>query len=451
MSNWAADAIFYHLFPLGCFDAPERNSFEGPPANRLSELMRWIDYLEELGIDALLLGPVFESSAHGYDIADYFRVDRRLGDDAALATVSRELHRRGIRVVLDAVFHHTGRDFWAFRDVREKGRASAFCDWYHLDFTRSSPYGEPFHYRGWNGNYDLVKLNVKNPAVRDHLFGAVSLWIERFEIDGLRLDAADTLDLDFQRDLAAHCHALRSDFWLMGEVVHGDYRQWANPGGLSSTTNYEAYKGLWSSHNDRNYFEIAYTLNRQSGPEGIYRGLALYSFADNHDVTRVASILKNHAHLYPLYILLMTMPGIPSIYYGSEWGIEGRKASGTDAPLRPALDPATLAQRVAHRKLYCAVKSLIAIRHRHAALRTGDYAPLHVAHEQFAFVRRDAASAIVIAVNAADRTADIQIRIPDILNGRLIDVLNNDETYKVADGRCTITILPRWGRILEVR
>jgi glycosidase len=224
--SWPQDAIFYHLFPLGCLGAPERNSFDGPAANRLSDLTRWIDYLEEFGVNALLLGPVFESSAHGYDIADYFRVDRRLGDDTTLAAVSRELHRRGIRLVLDVVFHHTGRDFWAFRDVREKGQASEYCDWYHLDFTRRSPYGEPFHYKGWAGNYDLVKLNLKNPAVRDHLFMAVSWWIERFEIDGLRLDAADALDLDFQRELAAHCRALRPDFWLMGEVVHGDYRQW---------------------------------------------------------------------------------------------------------------------------------------------------------------------------------------------------------------------------------
>ncbi len=203
-NTWADDSVFYHLFPLGCLDAPARNSFEGPPANRLSSLTPWIDYLEDFGTNALLLGPVFESSAHGYDIADYFRVDRRLGDDAALAAISRELHRRGIRLVLDAVFNHTGRDFWAFRDIREKGRASAYCDWYHLDFTGRSPYGEPFRYKGWNGNYDLVKLNLANPAVREHLFNAVSWWIEQFQVDGLRLDAADALDFDFQRALAAH-------------------------------------------------------------------------------------------------------------------------------------------------------------------------------------------------------------------------------------------------------
>ena len=419
--------------------------------NRLSDLTGWLDYLEDLGINALLLGPVFESSAHGYDIADYFHVDRRLGDDATLAGLSRELHRRGIRLVLDAVFHHTGRDFWAFRDVREKGRASAYSDWYHLDFTRRSQYGEPFHYKGWAGHYDLVKLNVENPAVRDHLLKAVSWWIERFEIDGLRLDAADALDLDFQRALAAHCRKLRPDFWLMGEVVHGDYRRWAHPEGLSSTTNYEAYKGLWSSHNDRNYFEIAYTLNRQFGREGIYRDLALYSFADNHDVSRVASILKNPAHLSPLCVLLMTMPGVPSIYYGSEWGIEGLKVLGTDAPLRPALDPASLSNQSRHPELYGLIKSLIAIRRRYAALRRGDYTQLHVAHEQFAFMRRDAASAVVIAVNAANHLAEIPLRIPEIKTGRLIDVLNSGNECRLVDGTCTVSVPPNSGRILEVQ
>jgi cyclomaltodextrinase len=324
-NHWAADAIFYHLFPLGCLGAPEHNPLTGPPTDRLANVKPWVDWIEDLGGNAILLGPVFESSKHGYDVADYFRVDRRLGDDAGLAALCDRLHGRGIRVLFDAVFHHTGRDFWAFRDIREKGRSSRYRDWYFLDFSRQSPYGEPFHYKGWAGHYDLAKLNLANPEVRAHLLSAVSSWIDRFKIDGLRLDAADSLDLDFQRQLSAHCRAIKPDFWLMGEVVGGDYRRWINEGGLDSTTNYEAYKGLWSSHNDHNYFEIAYSLNRQFGRDGIYRGLPLYSFADNHDVTRVASILGEPAHLYTLYALLLAMPGVPSIYYGSEVGVEGRK------------------------------------------------------------------------------------------------------------------------------
>jgi glycosidase len=451
MSDWARDTVFYHIFPLGCLGAPEFNPLDGQSVDRLSGLLRWIDHIEDLGANAVLLGPVFESSKHGYDLVDYFRVDQRLGDDGALAAVCRELHRRNIRIVLDAVFHHTGRDFWAFRDVRENGKASRYCDWYHLDFTRRSPYGDPFHYQGWAGHYDLAKLNVANSVVRDHLFAAVKSWTDRFEIDGLRLDAADALDLDFQHRLAAHCQSLKSDFWLIGEVVHGDYRRWIDQGGIASTTNYETYKGLWSSHNDRNYFEIAYSLKRQFGEEGIYRGLPLYAFADNHDVDRVASILKEPAHLGPLYAILLTTPGVPSIYYGSECGIEGRKGKATDAPLRPALDPVSMLQNAPHPELRKTIKTLIGLRRRHSALVRGEYAQLHVAHEQFAFLRRDQDESIVVAVNASDRPIDLALRLPAFNHAQLIDELNGDEKFTVSGGKCTLPMSQRGARVLIAR
>lgn len=444
---WATSAVFYHLFPLGCFGAPTRNSFDDPPVDRLSGLSSWLDHIDNLGCNTLLLGPVLESSAHGYDTADFFKIDRRLGTDDTLAAASQELHQRGIRLVLDAVFHHTGRDFWAFRDIRERGQDSPYCDWYHLDFSRRSPYGDAFDYKGWAGNQDLVKLNLRNGAVRQHLLDAVAWWIDRFAIDGLRLDVADGLDPDFLHELAAHCARIKADFWLMGEVVHGDYRKWAHPDGLASTTNYEAYKGLWSSHNDRNYFEIAYSLNREFGPEGIYRGLPLYNFVDNHDVDRVASILKDTAHLYPLYALLMTMPGVPSIYYGSEFGVEGRKCRGTDAPLRPALDWRALRHDAPHPELYAVLKRLIALRREYLTLQIGDYSQLHVAAEQFAFMRRHGRETVIVAVNASERVAEIPLpSTPGVR--RLRDKLNHDEAFNVAGPHCRIPVNPRWARIL---
>ncbi len=443
--SWPKNAVFYHLFPLGCLDAPPRLSDEGV-THRLRDLEGWLDHLEELGIDALLLGPVLQSSSHGYDVVDYFHIDRRLGDDEDFAAFSRALHGRGMRLVLDAVFHHTGRDFPAFQDVLRNGEASPFCGWYHLDFSRRSPFGDAFHYEGWAGHYDLVKLNLCNPEVRRHLFDAVDDWIERFDVDGLRLDAADRLVPAFRSELAAHCRAIRPDFWLMGEVVHGDYRQWVGSEALSSTTNYEAYKGLWSSHNDKNYFEIAYTLDRQFGADGIYRGLDLYSFADNHDVDRVASSLADPAFLYPLYILLMTMPGIPSIYYGSEWGIAGQRTPTSDTALRPALRPEIMRTTAAHPDLFRVLKQLISIRHRHAALRSGDYAQLHLASEQFGYSRGRGPGAVVVVVNASETEAQITLEIPAMTQAT--DVLNADAKFAVLAGQCTITVSPRWGRIL---
>lgn len=449
-NHWATDAVFYHLYPLGCFGAPERIPFDGAPVNRISGLRRWFDHFEQLGVNALMLGPIFESSTHGYDTADLLRVDRRLGDNDSFAAIAAEVHRRRLRLVLDGVFNHTGRDFPGFRDVLARSASSEFRDWYHLDFSRPSSRADPFQYDSWQGHLSLPKLNLKNRAVRDYLFAAVSSWIEQFDIDGLRLDAADSLDFDFQRELAGHCKVLKPDFWLMGEVVHGDYRRWAKPGGLDSTTNYEAYKGLWSSLNDRNYFEIAYALKREFGADGIYRGTQLYNFVDNHDVSRAASILKEPAHLYPLYALLMTMPGVPSIYYGSEWGIAGCKIRGTDAPLRPALDPAAAACTAPHRELCAMIAKLIAIRRRHQALRRGDYVELHVAPEQFAFMRRGGAESIVVALNASPQTSEITLKIPDSVRGRLVDVFNDGHACDLMGGRAKVSISPRWARIMVI-
>ena len=449
---WIQDATVYHLYPLGCLDAPARNPFTRDAGtdspDRIAQLYAWLPYLQELGINTLLLGPVQQSSAHGYDVADYFLVDRRLGTNEALQNFSRDLHGRGMRLVLDAVFHHTGRDFWAFKDVQARGEASPYRDWYHLDFARRSPFGDPFHYEGWAGHYDLVKLNLRNVEVREHLFAAAASWIEQFDVDGLRLDAADRLDPEFRRDLAAHCRALKPEFWLMGEVVHGDYRQWAHPGGLDATTNYELYKGLWSAHNDRNYFELAYSLDRQSGAAGMYRELNLFTFADNHDVDRVASTLREPGHLHPLYILLMTMPGVPSLYYGSEWGLRGRRSAGSDAELRPAATPAMLRERAPYPDLYRTIQKLLQLRCRYAALRTGVYTPLHIAHEQFAFSRSEGRGAVIVAVNASAREARIRVELRGVGEGRLTDVLNQGCSFAVAGGSAELPLDPHWGRVL---
>ena len=278
MNNWFKQALFYHIYPLGFCGAPAANDFHSQPVSRLEKVGDWLDHIQGMGLNAIYLGPLFESTSHGYDTADYFTVDRRLGTNEDLAKLSRDLHKRGMHLILDGVFNHVGRDFWAFKDVIVYGEASRYKDWFsNLRFGQSSPYNDPFSYESWNGHFNLVKLNLDNPEVKDHLFNAVAMWIRDFGIDGLRLDTADCLNMQFIRELSAFCRGIRPDFWMMGEVIHGDYRQWVNPKGLDSVTNYEAYKGLYSSHNDGNYFEIAYSLNRQFGGGGMYEDLLLKS------------------------------------------------------------------------------------------------------------------------------------------------------------------------------
>jgi cyclomaltodextrinase len=451
MHLWSQDSIFYHIYPLGLCDAPRRNDFSALPQPRLRQLFDWIPHLRELGVNALYLGPLFESSAHGYDTANYYQVDRRLGDNALLTEFSAACHASGIRLILDGVFNHVGRDFWAFRDVQQYGPASAYCDWFEgLSFERQSPYGDPFTYQGWSGNYDLVKLNLHHPHVRAHLFDAVGMWVREFGIDGLRLDVADCLDFDFLRALHTHCQSLRDDFWLMGEVIHGDYRQWVNPQTLDSVTNYECYKGLYSSLVDQNYFEIAYSLKRQFGPDGLYRGLPLYAFADNHDVNRVASSLSESAHLYPLYLLLMTMPGVPSIYYGSEWGLTGQRSDHDDSALRPPLDLHTASQTAPHPDLATTIARLTRIRLASSALKYGDYQQLFVAHEQFAFARQAADECVVVLLNAADQPASFDLTLP-VPARQGVDLLNGNEPIPGSGMNLHIDqVPPRWGRILKI-
>jgi cyclomaltodextrinase / maltogenic alpha-amylase / neopullulanase len=445
MDHWIKDAVFYHIYPLGFCGAPHTNDFGSGPVHRLAKVECWLDHIQFLGATALYLGPVFESTTHGYDTADYYHVDRRLGQRSTLCQLSRELHRRGMHLVLDGVFNHVGRDFWAFRDVLQNGAASLYCDWFtNLRFDRCSPYGDPFGYEGWNNHYELVKLNLQNPAVREHLFKAVEMWMNEFDTDGLRLDAADCLDMGFIRDLGTFCRDLHPQFWLMGEVIHGDYRRWASAGMLDGVTNYEAYKGLYSSLVDRNYFEMAYTLDRQFGPAGIYRALDAYNFVDNHDVSRVASSLGNVELLNPLYMMLFTMPGVPSIYYGSEWGVECLKLAGDDWPLRPCLDLAAMAES----GLPGVISRLAHLRRENPALSLGGYRQLHVDHELLVFEREYAGQVIVVAINSSKKAALLNRAWLPNQPAAWTDLLSPSHPAQQIQ-EFPNQVSPCWGRILQ--
>lgn len=420
--------------------------------NRIEALYPWLDHMQKLGMDSLYLGPVFQSSSHGYDTIDYYQIDSRLGDSDSFARFAEEMHRRGLRLVLDAVFNHVGRDFWAFKDLQAHGEASAYKDWFHIHrFGGQSPFGDPFEYEGWQGHYGLVKLNLSHPHVRAHIFDAVGMWMDKFGIDGLRLDAADCIDFDFLRALHQFTKTRRSDFWLMGEVIHGDYRQWVNPESLDSITNYECYKGLWSSLVDNNYFEIAYGLNRQSGPQGIYKDLLFYNFVDNHDVDRVASKFNNKALLYPLYILLFTMPGIPSIYYGSEFGLDAKKEPYSDVNLRPALDLMALENNVPQKDLPGVIQRIADLRRQSPAILLGDYQEMLVSANQLAFSRQYEGDSVVVVLNSASQAAEVHLERLPWQGGQLHDLLNPGETFQIEQGQLNLSVPPTWGRILRQR
>jgi cyclomaltodextrinase len=435
-----SDTLFYHVYPLGLCGAPANNPQDGVVVPRLRQLHDWIPHWQRLGVGGLYLGPVFASERHGYDTCDFGQVDSRLGDAHDLANLCAALDQAGIKVVLDGVFHHVGRGFWAFQDVLQHGPHSAYCDWFELNFSQRSPHGDPFAYACWEGHSELVKLNLSHPAVRQHLFDAIHQWRIRYGIKGLRLDVAYALPPDFLQALADFCRAEDPDFWLLGEVIHGDYRPFLQT--LDSVTNYECYKGLWSSHNDHNYFEISYSLNRLFGPEGIYRGQQLYNFADNHDVNRVASQLHDPQHLYPLYLLLYTLPGLPSLYYGSEAALPGLRTSQDDRALRPALPWDSFAPTLEEHPLVTYLQRLWQIRTQVPALAHGDYQQVWVQHEQLAFLRQSEESCCVVVANMAAHETEAKLSLPP---GQYRDMLSG-ETY-TSDQRA-LSIPAYGGRIL---
>ena len=415
---WAYEGIFYQIYPIGFCGAPTAN--DGKTVSRILKLKDWSSYLESLGISSILLNPIFESDNHGYDTRDYKKIDCRLGTNEDFAEVCKDLHAHNVKIVLDGVFNHVGRGFWAFKDVQEKKWDSPYKDWFCINFDGNSCYNDGFWYEGWEGHFELVKLNLANSAVVDYLLECVKGWIDEFDIDGLRLDVAYCLDRNFMKRLRSFCQELKTDFDLIGEVLFGDYNQIVNDEMLHSCTNYECYKGIYSSFNSMNMFEIAHSLNRQYGPEQwcIYRGKHLMSFVDNHDVTRIASILTNKNHLPLTYGLLLGMPGVPCIYYGSEWGEEGVKAPNNDYALRPCFEepkPNELTEEI---------KKMIHVRTGSNALCHGSYRNVVLTNHQLIFERRTDDERMLVAINASDAPFTAH---NGELGGTMTDLLTGNE------------------------
>lgn len=393
---WAYESVFYQIYPLGFCGAPFEN--DGEEKARILKVNHWIDHILKLGANAIYFSPVFESDTHGYNTRDYRKIDVRLGTNEDFAKVCKNLHEAGIKVVLDGVFNHVGRGFWAFQDVLKNRESSPYKDWFHIHFSGNSNYNDGLWYEGWEGHFDLVKLNLRNEEVISHIFSSIQGWVEEFDIDGLRLDVAYCLDKDFLKRLRTFSKGLKEDFFLLGELLHGDYNQFVNDEMLHGATNYECYKGLYSSFNSMNMFEINHSLLRQFGPENwtLYKGKHLLSFVDNHDVTRVASILANERHLPLIYALAFGMPGIPCVYYGSEWGAKADKKEG-DPALRACFEEPVfneLAQWIA---------SLTKAKKGSKALCYGDFSSTVLTNKQCIFERKVEGERVLVAINADDQ------------------------------------------------
>ena len=390
---WAYESVFYQIYPLGFCGAPFEN--DGVQTHKIKKVEDWIPHMKKLGINAIYFSPVFESDTHGYNTRDYKKIDVRIGTNEDFKEVCEKLHENGIRVVLDGVFNHVGRGFYQFQDVLKNRENSPYLNWFHINLGGNSNYNDGLWYEGWEGNYDLVKLNLQNGEVVNHILDAVQYWINEFDIDGLRLDVAYCLDENFVRTLRSFTTERKADFFLLGEMLHGDYNRLMNDSMLHSATNYECYKGLYSSFNSMNMFEINHSLLRQFGPENwtLYKGKHLLSFVDNHDVTRVASILSNEKHLPLIYAMCVGMPGIPCVYYGSEWGTRADKSQG-DPALRPCFE------QPEWNELSEFISKLAEAKKNSEALNYGNFRSVLLTNRQCIFERASEHERVLVAINA---------------------------------------------------
>lgn len=441
--KWYETGIFYHIYPLGLTGAPERNDY-GQEEHRIRELWPWVDHIVALGCNALYIGPLFESGSHGYDTTDYKRLDRRLGSNEDLKEFVALCHEKGVKVIFDGVFNHVGRDFFAFQDLKAHREHSRYKDWFcNVNFWGNNEYNDGFSYGNWGGFNLLVKLNQRNGEVQNYIREVIHYWVKEFDVDGLRLDAADVLDFGFMNMLRRTADEVKPDFWLMGEVIHGEYSRWVNREHLHCVTNYHLHKALFSGHNDHNYFEIAHTVKRiydmdRSRPEG----LKLYNFVDNHDVERIASKLRSGAHFAPVHVLLYTLPGVPSLYYGSEFGIQGRKRRGSDAPLRPALRLTDFANALEENPCTRLIARLGQVRARSAALSCGDYQQLLLTTKQYAFSRTLGEETVLVLVNNDDAPFTARLRA----KGDYVAAISGQSLH-AKNGRLEVTVEANSGEI----
>ncbi len=406
---WFDESVFYQIYPLGFCGAERENDFGGV-RHRLGRIEKEIPRLKALGVGAVLLNPLFESVKHGYDTVDFFTVDRRLGTNDDLKHLVRALHEAGIRVVLDGVFNHVGRKFPPFEEVLREREKTDKRFWFNIDFHGDSPYHDGLGYENWEGHAELVKLRLDCEAVQTYLMDAVRFWIREFGIDGLRLDVAYLLPPWFLELLRRTVKEEKADFFLMGEVVHlTNYRFNVCPERLDSITNYEGFRSMISAFNSRNLHEIEYSLTRLFGSFEwcLFRGKNLFSFVDNHDVERAATALRERRNLFNLYTLLFTMPGIPCVYYGSEFGAEGDK-SDHDYRLRPCIDDL---DRAAFPALTAHIAKLAGIRSHSRVLAYGSYRKLAVQGTSLAFEREWEGERLVAALNIDG--ADCTLRLTE--------------------------------------
>jgi cyclomaltodextrinase / maltogenic alpha-amylase / neopullulanase len=454
---WVQDAIFYHIFPDRFAngdtsnDPPNKQKWGTSPTiwgfqgGDLRGILQNIDYLLDLGINALYLNPIFlASSNHRYNTCDYFQIDPRLGTLADFRSLVEAVHKNNIRIILDGVFNHCGRGFFPFTDVLENGERSAYRDWFHISQFPLDAFsgGDAQNFTGWWNHKSLPKLNTSNSQVREYIFKVARYWIEQ-GADGWRLDVPNEIDDDgFWAEFRGVVKSANRDAYLTGEIWDVNPR-WANNSHFDGLMNYPVKDALavflQGRENAFQFGERIQGLFKAYARENMY---AMYVPLDSHDTERFKTLVGNDTRkLKMAFLFQMAFPGAPAIYYGDEIGLEG----GKDPDSRRAFP---WRESNWDRDLRQWVKMLVALRNRNPCLRRGEYIQILADNGLYAFGRTLGEQNILIALNASgtEHQAEIPCTTLGWGEGRIVQNLINGQKFSAAGGKISLT-LPPWSGI----
>jgi cyclomaltodextrinase len=477
--EWVKDAVFYQIFPDRFARSPAvhkpRNleSWDSPPTRYgfkggdLMGIAEHLDYLQDLGITALYLNPIFQSAAnHRYHTYDYYEVDPLLGGNDAFRALLGEAQRRGVRIVLDGVFNHASRGFFQFNHILENGAASPYLDWFIINGWPLHAYDQDRapNYAAWWGLHALPKFNIDLPEVREFLFDVAVHWVEQ-GIDGWRLDVPGEIrDNEFWREFRRRVKGANPDVYIVGEIWH-DARHWLQGDQFDAVMNYLFTKACLSFFVGRaldagltsgvGYYPIQPVM-----AEGFARAidelLSLYApqvtqaqlnLLDSHDTARLLTLAQgDESALRLAWLFMMCYPGAPCIYYGDEIGMTG----GKDPDCRRAFP---WDERKWNLGLRDYLRSCIALRKAHPALRRGGFQSLYGVGEIYAFARELGEETLIGVLNVGQLPWALDVPLNGLLpDGTVLDAVWGEGIASVAHGRLVGPTVPaRSGVVLEVR
>jgi cyclomaltodextrinase / maltogenic alpha-amylase / neopullulanase len=388
-ATWVPHAIWWHVYPLG-FTGADTTGADRSPAPRLDHLIRWLDHAVELGVNGLALGPVFVSGSHGYDTVDHDHVDPRLGGDEAFGRLVGAARERGLRIMLDGVFNHVGREFTGLDGPR-------------AGWLRRDRQGRVATFEGHDG---LLALDHSNPDVAEYVATVMTHWLD-LGADAWRLDAAYAVPPEFWPGVLDRVRRAHPDVYVLGEMLHGDYAGYVQRSGLDSVTQYELWKAIWSSISDVNFFELDWTLRRHNE---LLATFVPYTFVGNHDVSRLATAIADPRHRMHAVALLFCLGGTPAVYYGDELGLTGRKEDrvGGDDAVRPTFPSRPEPPTGVAADVLRGHQQLIGMRRQHPWLHTARSETVALTNETLILRMTGTDATIVLALSLADAPLDVE-------------------------------------------